>query len=759
MPASHYFNLMRKNMYLLLTFIAWLSVLPLSAQQVSLETARLRASTFLAKTPDDASSAKKAPRRAPQLSLVNTNDEVYIFNDEANDSHVIISSDERMPEVLGFSYEGTIDPAAIPCNMQAWLDACSAQVRWLRDHPEVVADRRKSPQRADIAPMLTCKFSQRTPYNLKCPEVNGQHCVTGCTATAMAQITYYHQWPKKTTFTIPAYTTNTLKIEIPETPPTTIEWSKIPDRCSVNSSAEEQDAVSTLLALCGAAVKMDYTLSGSGAFSLPEAYDLLDYDMTSMQRVVRSNYSDADWEEMLYNELKQKRPIDYGGYSESGDHAFVIDGYRYIDNTAYWHVNWGWGGSYVATGPYYNQQYYTLDNMSYNNNQSALIGIQPASNVRAYAVDEAGGKTTLYYDTEVSNKGNKVRSIGSVIGSDVTEVEFHPSFANFKPKQFTFLGCKNLKQIKGIEYLNTEDITDMRRMFYACESLTSLNLSHFNTANVTDMSSMFSGCNSLTSLNLSSFNTVNVTDMGGMFSGCSSLTSLNLSSFNTANVSDMGGMFSGCSSLTSLNLSSFNTANVINMESMFSSCNSFTSLELSSFNTANVTDMNRMFMNCSSITTFNLSHFNTANVTDMSWMFGACRSLTSLDLSNFNTANVTDMSGMFFGCWDLVSIEVSNLWDVSNVTNGESMFYDCTTLRGGAGTVYDANNVGLSYAHVDGGTSNPGYLTYKAATGIKTLGADANAPAQWFTLDGKRLYGEPFKKGIYIRNGKKIVVK
>ena len=817
-----------------------LFTLPLSAQQVSMETARMRASAFLNKAAG--SAVKKAPRKAPQLSLVSTSDELYIFNDDANGSHIIMSSDERMPEVLGYSYEGTIDSDAIPCNMQAWLDDCAAQVRWLREHPEVAAERRKSPQKADIAPLLTCQFNQGYPYNLKCPEVDGERCVTGCTATAMAQIMHYWQWPKKTTFTIPAYTTGTLGIEMPAIPPTTIDWDKI-----VRPYTDEtRDVLSTLMVLCGTAVKMDYEPSGSSALATPAAYDLLDYDITSMQRVSRRNYSDADWEEMLYNELQQQRPISYAGFPDSGDgHAFVIDGYQYHDD-AYWHVNWGWGGGYVVAGTYYEQQYYTLDNMEYNNGQRAVIGIQPASNERLYALDETGGKTTLYYDTEASSKGDKARPYGYGIGTDVTEVEFHPSMANCKPKTLSFSECTNLKQIKGIEYLNTEEMTDMSEMFLGCSSLTSLDLSSFNTEKVTDMNWMFSGCKSLTSLDVSNFNTENVTNMGGMFNYCSSLTSLDLSSFNTANVTDMswmfrgcgaltsldlsnfntekvtdmsnmfidcgylkslnlsnfntenvtkmssflGGMFSGCSSLTSLDLSSFNTekvtdmremfsecssltsldlssfntANVTNMRAMFSGCSSLTSLDLSSFNTANVTNISSMFSNCHSLTSLNLSNFNTANVTDMGYMFPNCISLTSLDLSSFNTANVTNMSEMFFYCRSLKTISVSNLWDTSNVSSGSSMFAACYNLKGGAGTVYDSNNTGLSYAHVDGGPSNPGYLTYKTPTAIKNMDAETNATAKWYTLDGNRLYGKPVTKGVYIvkqSNGttKKVMVK
>lgn len=597
---------MRKNIYLLSMLVVALFTLPLSAQQVSMETARMRASAFLNKAAG--SAAKKAPRKAPQLSLVSTSDELYIFNDDANGSHIIMSSDERMPEVLGYSYEGTIDSDAIPCNMQAWLDDCAAQVRWLREHPEAAAERRKSPQRADIAPMLTCQFDQISTFALKCPEVDGKRCPTGCVATAMAQIMHYWQWPKKTTFTIPAYTTLTLGIEMPAIPPTTIDWDNMPHHYYEADTDEQKDAVATLMALCGTAAEMDYQPSGSGAFTTPAAYDLLDYDITSMQRVSRSNYSDADWEEMLYNELQQQRPITYVGFRDSGGgHAFVIDGYQYHDD-AYWHVNWGWMTGYVNAGPYVRTRYYTLDNMEYNNSQHAVIGIQPASNGRLYAVDETGGKTTLYYDTEASSKGDKARPYGYGIGTDVTEVEFHPSMANCKPKTLSFYGCTNLKQIKGIEYLNTEEMTDM------------------------------------------------------------------------------------------------------------------------------------------------------------SWMFYNCESLTSLDLSNFNTENVTNMDKMFSYCYNLKTISVSNLWDTSNVTNGENMFSCCFDLKGGAGTVYNDNNTGLSYAHIDGGPSNPGYLTYKTPTAIKNMDAETNATTKWYTLDGKRLYGEPVTKGVYIvkmSNGlkKKVMVK
>ena len=355
--------------------------------------------------------------------------------------------------------------------------------------------------------------------------------------------------------------------------------------------------------------------------------------------------------------------------------------------------------------------------------------------------------------------------------------------ANVTNMHAMFLNCSSLTNL-DVSGFNTANVTNMSYMFHSCSSLTSLNVSHFNTANVTDMSYMFDGCSSLTSLDVRGFSTTNVTNMGGMFWGCSALTSFDVSHFNTANVTDMRYMFSACSSLTSLDVSGFNTANVTDMSSMFERCFSLTSLDLNNFNTENVTNMHSMFDSCSRLASLNVSSFNTNKVTDMGLMFSACYELTSLDVSGFNTDNVTDMHGMFGGSSGLTSLDLSNFktdkvttmflmfegclgltsldlssfntenvtkftnmfkecsnlktiyvgsgWSTANVAEGTSMFYGCTNLVGGAGTAYDENHVDHTYAHIDGGSSNPGYFTAK------------NAPEGEATFDGKvaRVSGE-----------------
>ena len=263
----------------------------------------------------------------------------------------------------------------------------------------------------------------------------------------------------------------------------------------------------------------------------------------------------------------------------------------------------------------------------------------------------------------------------------IKTVVFDASFANARPTSCYcwFSGCNNLTEIKGIEYLNTENVTNMQEMFNACSKLTSLNLTSFNTAEVTNMSYMFKSCKALTSLDLTSFNTEKVTDMQGMFWECSDLTSLNLTSLNTENVTNMTGMFKDCTDLTSLDLSNFNTAKVTKMNQMFFQCYALTSLDLSSFNTAEVTKMDYMFKSCNALTSLDLSNFNTAKVTDMTNMFYGCDALTSLDLTSFNTAEVTNMSNMFRLCYALTSLDLSN-FNTAEVTNMSYMFKSCKAL-------------------------------------------------------------------------------
>ena len=263
--------------------------------------------------------------------------------------------------------------------------------------------------------------------------------------------------------------------------------------------------------------------------------------------------------------------------------------------------------------------------------------------------------------------------------SHVTKVNLPSIGNNVKVFDRAFQGCYYLTEIKGIKNWNTSEATSMSYMFYASNSLTSLDLSGFDTGKVTKMQYMFDGCTGLTSLNLSGFDTSSVTNMVNMFSNCNKLTSLNLSEFDTSNVTDMSNMFANCKALTSLDVSGFDTKNVIYMNGMFRSCSGLTSLDLSGFDTKNVTTMQNMFYGCNKLTSLDLSWFDTSKVTSMGGMFYNCSGLTSLDLSGFDTNKVTNMGSMFYNCSSLTSLDLSN-FDTINVINMNHMFNGCINL-------------------------------------------------------------------------------
>ena len=506
----------------------------------------------------------------------------------------------------------------------------------------------------------------------------------------------------------------------------------------------------------------------------------------------------------------------------------------------------------------------------------------------AYAYYTTSNTTlTFYYDTQRRSREGTIYVLNvddnlpdwvdDDTNTKVTKVVFDPSFASAYPSStfYWFIDMTSLQTIKGMNYLNTSEVTNMAYMFAACK-LTSLDLSHFSTANVTDMSNMFCYCEQLESLDLSSFNTSNVTDMGQMFGYCNNLTSLDLSNFNTANVTNMSDMFGECENLRTIYVSNGWSTDAVTMSyNMFSNCTnlvggqgttyidyptdktyaridgeagkrgyftkgseayavyksgtltfyydnqrdshtvtydlntgtndpgwfndnnyiyvnkvvfdpSFANTRptstyswflgmyietiegMSYLNTSEVTNMSSMFYGCK-LKSLDLSHFNTANVTDMIGMFDSCSELTSLDLSSFNTAKVTSMSTMFRACSNLVTIYVGDDWSTTKVTSSSSMFTNCTSLKGSQGTTYNTNYPSdKTFARIDG-EGGMGYFTYKKPSGITTgetmplndNGEMINDKAHegWFTIDGRKLNGVPTKKGIYIHNGNKQIIK
>ena len=184
----------------------------------------------------------------------------YIYTQPKEKGFVIVSGDDRTESILGYCDEGTFDANRMPDNMRSWLRTYEAAIDKM-DDKEVEQQTAHTASTEVIAPLLTTRWNQDYPYNLYCPD----NCPTGCVATAMAQVMYYHRWPQDATAAIPAYTSYSNSYTRPELPSTTFDWDNMKNSYNYGSSQASREAVAQLMLYLGQAIEMDYTPSGSGA--------------------------------------------------------------------------------------------------------------------------------------------------------------------------------------------------------------------------------------------------------------------------------------------------------------------------------------------------------------------------------------------------------------------------------------------------------------------------------------------------------------
>ena len=312
----------------------------------------------------------------------------YVFNVGEGQGYIIAGADDRIPVVLGYSDRGSFDPEKMPMNMQAWLKEYNAQMEYLNQHPEAAAPK-KTVSGSSIDPLLgTTEWNQGNPYNSLCPMDGDSRSVTGCAATAMAQVMFFWKYPNYTVAEIPGYTTDTKGFNMPAIAAgTAIDWNNMLPKYNGSETEVQKQAVAELMLMCGTSLQMDYTSNSSGAVTRRAAdawKDYFDYDQGTKNEV-REDYRLAAWNQKVYDELKAGRPVLYYGQSSGGGHAFVIDGYGGDD---YFHVNWGWGG---GSNDYFLLSILDSDNNSgigassssdgYSFDQGAIFGAQPNTGV------------------------------------------------------------------------------------------------------------------------------------------------------------------------------------------------------------------------------------------------------------------------------------------------------------------------------------------------------------------------------------------
>ena len=324
---------MRRNTTILALLLISMSIL---AGPVTPRKAVTRAQAFLREHPQFKGELKLSHQAA---RADGGGSYYYIYSPEGSDGFVVISGDDRTEAVLGYSDSGKFDPDLMPDNMRSWLRTYERAMDQM-DRTGQQAHDAYVPATDVIAPLVTTRWDQGYPYNLHCPE----NCPTGCVATAMAQVMYYHRWPQGATTAIPGYTSYSHSYERPALPAATFDWNNMRNTYSTYSSAESCEAVALLMEYVGTALEMDYDPSGSGAqtYGIPHIINQYFGYSNSAWEADRSQYSMSEWDELLLNELRAKRPVLYSGYTSNWEgHAFVCDGY---DGAGMYHINWGWGG-------------------------------------------------------------------------------------------------------------------------------------------------------------------------------------------------------------------------------------------------------------------------------------------------------------------------------------------------------------------------------------------------------------------------------
>ena len=383
---------------ILLTLLAFMVTVAMNAEQVSKQQALQKAQQFM---PGKRFGEARTFARSAGSS---EGEPFYVFNAEGNQGFVIVSGDDRTTEILGYSKTGSLDLNQLPENLKGWLDDYARQIEALGTTTQPVqrAKTRGADSWEAVDPLIKTKWDQYYPYNMMCPDLNGKdwrdkgfdtehllydnykyHCVTGCVATAMAQIMYYHKHPSKCP-ALDEYTTGTKGWTMKALPEADFEWAKMKETYVGNETDESADAVAVLMRYCGQAIEMDYNMyangGSAGSVSAEVLADVFGYSK-NIRGLWRDSYSTSRWEEIIYTELAAGRPVLYSGRTDKGGgHEFIIDGY---DGIGLFHINWGWGGS--------SADYFVLSlaepkvqgagggKGAYQFSQTALIGVQPGS--------------------------------------------------------------------------------------------------------------------------------------------------------------------------------------------------------------------------------------------------------------------------------------------------------------------------------------------------------------------------------------------
>ena len=310
----------------------------------------------------DQKAMTKARKQGGKGEINLSQESYYVFPNANSKGFTIVSGDDRLPEIVGYSSQGSYDENNLPEGFISFMKAYQnlynkvnlGDAEALKNLAEIKAWRNKKNASAAstsaVAPLLgNIEWDQTSPYNNMCPRYDSVHvAATGCVATAMAQVMAYYKYPKQLKADIPGYVNrwNGIPMEIP-----TItreegiyDWDNMLPKYNkeANATQQQKDAVAKLMYHCGAAVQMNYGPESAASVSASKLAKYFGYDADLMMDLSRSSFTLDKWMQIIDTELAAGRPVLYGGQASDGGHQFICDG---IDGEGLYHINWGWSGS------------------------------------------------------------------------------------------------------------------------------------------------------------------------------------------------------------------------------------------------------------------------------------------------------------------------------------------------------------------------------------------------------------------------------
>ena len=310
----------------------------------------------------DQKAMTKARKQGSKGEITLSQESYYVFPNANSKGFTIVSGDDRLPEIVGYSSQGSYDENNLPEGFVSFMKAYQNlynkvnldDAEALKNLAEIKAWRNKKNASAAstsaVAPLLgNIEWDQTSPYNNMCPRYDSVHvAATGCVATAMAQVMAYYKYPKQLKADIPGYVNrwNGIPMEIP-----TItreegiyDWDNMLPKYNkeANATQQQKDAVAKLMYHCGAAVQMNYGPESAASVSASKLAKYFGYDADLMMDLNRATFTLDKWMQIIDTELAAGRPVLYGGQASDGGHQFICDG---KDGEGLYHINWGWSGS------------------------------------------------------------------------------------------------------------------------------------------------------------------------------------------------------------------------------------------------------------------------------------------------------------------------------------------------------------------------------------------------------------------------------